>query len=31
MTKSDMLRLERRALLLKSLAHPARLLIIEYA
>jgi ArsR family transcriptional regulator, arsenate/arsenite/antimonite-responsive transcriptional repressor len=29
MTHSDMRRLERRASLLKSLAHPARLLIIE--
>lgn len=29
MTSSDMNRLERRASLLKSLAHPARLLIIE--
>lgn len=29
MTGSDMRRLERRASLLKSLAHPARLLIIE--
>jgi ArsR family transcriptional regulator, arsenate/arsenite/antimonite-responsive transcriptional repressor len=29
MTSSDMRRLERRSSLLKSLAHPARLLIIE--